>query len=89
MAAKNDSIQLRSCQRITLGKFLLIMLLQTMKYVVPHQITRGGNVILIAVENEYGSALPVPPVYAENAKIAETMRRGSASFYRGRAYGLT
>ena len=51
---KDDSIQLRSCQENYFGKVSSYMH-RLMKYVVPHQITRGGNVILIAVENEYGS----------------------------------
>lgn len=51
---KDDSIQLRSCQENYFGKVSSYMH-RLMEYVVPHQITRGGNVILIAVENEYGS----------------------------------
>ena len=51
---KDDSIQLRSCQENYFGKVTSYMH-KLMEYVVPYQITRGGNVILMAVENEYGS----------------------------------
>lgn len=51
---KNDSIQLRSCQKEYFDKAIAYMQV-LMKHIIPHLETNGGNVVMIAAENEYGS----------------------------------
>lgn len=51
---EDDSIQLRSCDPKYLSRVEKYMK-ELMSHVLPHLQTRGGNVIMVAVENEYGS----------------------------------
>lgn len=51
---KNDGIQLRSCQPEYFDRAERYIR-RLMSYITPHLQTRGGNVIMVAAENEYGS----------------------------------
>ena len=51
---RNDGIQLRSCQPEYFDRAERYIR-RLMSYITPHLQTRGGNVIMVAAENEYGS----------------------------------
>lgn len=51
---KNDGIRLRSCQADYFDKAERYMK-KLMSHIVPHLQTNGGNIIMVAAENEYGS----------------------------------